>query len=200
MTQVLSKHPFIAGIAVAIGCTLVLGQMVMARAAILAQGTQLVLKPQPRDPRDFMRGDYVTFQYSINMADASAYVPSQPKAVKTGNKPVNGKVYVIINPDREGEPKVVKFSHQPLVPGAGQLMLIGRSVDAGSFVANPARSGPSLISFPDLERLYVPEGTGLDLERNQAGLRIVAAVDKAGNAQIRAIERDGKSLFQEPLY
>jgi uncharacterized membrane-anchored protein len=37
--------------------------MIESRAAILRDGTEIVLQVEPIDPRDLMRGDYVRLQY-----------------------------------------------------------------------------------------------------------------------------------------
>jgi uncharacterized membrane-anchored protein len=51
--------------------------MVLDRAGILREGTEITLQTRPVDPRDFLRGDYVQLRYDISSVtlDASAGTP-----------------------------------------------------------------------------------------------------------------------------
>src|SRR5262249_44149984 len=51
--------------------------MVIDRASILRQGTEITLNTRPVDPRDFLRGDYVQLRYQISTVrlDALAGTP-----------------------------------------------------------------------------------------------------------------------------
>jgi len=40
--------------------------MVVDRASILREGTEVTLQTRPVDPRDFLRGDYVVLSYDIS--------------------------------------------------------------------------------------------------------------------------------------
>jgi uncharacterized membrane-anchored protein len=53
-----------------------------------------------------------------------------------------------------------------------------------------------------IERYYVPEGEGRDLEqaRSDGQLSIAARVSDSGQAQIRRLFVDGKPVYEEPLY
>ena len=55
---------------------------------------------------------------------------------------------------------------------------------------------------PRIERYYVPEGEGRDIEsaRNDGRVSVAARVSTAGQASIRALMLDGKPLYEEPLY
>ena len=53
-----------------------------------------------------------------------------------------------------------------------------------------------------IERYYVPEGKGGDLENlaRDKKLAVVVAVDKGGNAAIKGLVADGKRVYEEPLF
>ena len=53
-----------------------------------------------------------------------------------------------------------------------------------------------------IERYYVPEGQGRDIEIGQRESRIsvVVAVDDSGTAVIKALRDEGRQLYEEPLY
>ncbi len=53
-----------------------------------------------------------------------------------------------------------------------------------------------------IERYYVPEGRGRAIEDSQRERRITAvvAVDPKGAPVIKALQEDGRQLYQEPLY
>ena len=44
--------------------------MVIDRVRILRTGTEVTLRTRPLDPRDFLRGDYVTLGYDISALPA----------------------------------------------------------------------------------------------------------------------------------
>src|ERR1700722_19874827 len=49
-----------------------LALMVGDRVRILRDGTEVTLRAQPVDPRDLLRGDYVTLSYNISQLPAGA--------------------------------------------------------------------------------------------------------------------------------
>ena len=66
MMEFLRAHKMAAAaLAALIQCGILLF-MIQSRASILQNGTEVVLKTEPVDPRDLLRGDYVTLGYSIS--------------------------------------------------------------------------------------------------------------------------------------
>ncbi|HEY5965599.1 MAG TPA: GDYXXLXY domain-containing protein, partial [Xanthobacteraceae bacterium] len=43
-----------------------IAMMVIDRASVLREGTEVLLQTRPVDPRDFLRGDYVVLSYDIS--------------------------------------------------------------------------------------------------------------------------------------
>ena len=58
--------------------------MVLDRAGVLREGTEVTLQTRPVDPRDFLRGDYVQLRYDISSvrpdASAGTQVPARKHA------------------------------------------------------------------------------------------------------------------------
>ena len=53
-----------------------------------------------------------------------------------------------------------------------------------------------------IERYYVPEGEGLEIEGelDEDNITAIIAVSKAGVPQIKALQNKGVKIYQEPLY
>lgn len=164
--------------------------MVIDRASILRQGTEVTLQPRPVDPRDFLRGDYVVLGYEI------ATVPAGPLR---GNLPMNREpyVYVKLAPKPDGFYGVVS-AHLDAVPLSGREVLIRGRVTNWRWCGNCE----NLTVRYGLEKFFVPEGEGRELEhaRNQGKLTIVAAVTPSGRAAIKRLLLDGKPVYDEPLF
>ena len=73
------RRLWIAAIIVAALQTAVLGYMVGERAWGLRSGVEVILKTAPVDPRDLLRGDYVTLNYDISRVPVSTLVGGPPK-------------------------------------------------------------------------------------------------------------------------
>jgi uncharacterized membrane-anchored protein len=165
---------------------------IAGRAAILRDGKEIVLLTQPVDPRDLMRGDYVTLGYGI-----SSIKRSDISGVPDG-EPAHPDIYVVVKRGTDGNWQFARASFQPLGDLAtGEVMLKGRA----RYVV-PAE--PSALVSVDygIERYYVPEGEGAKIEdgQRQQTIQAVIAVSAAGQGQIKALRENGKPLYQEPLY
>ena len=71
MMEFLRSHKMAAAaLAALVQCGILLF-MIQSRASILRNGREVVLKTEPVDPRDLLRGDYVTLGYSISSFPAT---------------------------------------------------------------------------------------------------------------------------------
>lgn len=159
------------------------------RASILRDGKDIVLLTQPVDPRDLMRGDYVTLGYGIS---------SIPRSEITGTPDGDhADIYVAVKPGADGNWQFSRASFQLIGDlAAGEVMMKGRTRYAVS-------QQPELVSVDyGIERYYIPEGEGarIEDEQRQQNIQAVIAVSPAGVAQIKALNENGKPLYQEPLY
>ena len=61
----------IAALVLAVAQIGFLSWFIVARAAVLRDGREVVLKVEPIDPRDLLRGDYVWLRYEVSSVPAS---------------------------------------------------------------------------------------------------------------------------------
>jgi uncharacterized membrane-anchored protein len=186
------KNTLLAAVLVAIGQSAVLFYIIESRASILRNGYEIVLKTEPVDPRDLMRGDFVTLNYSLSRLD--------PVVIKGPPPQYSGRnrVYIALVPGEGGQSTFSRASWQPLEGlKPEEVLLVGTTPDY--FL--PASSSQVPLTF-GIERYYVPEGEGKPLEQGvvEQSVEIVAAVNDKGDAQIKSIRLKGQTLYDEPLY
>ncbi|HLQ94229.1 MAG TPA: GDYXXLXY domain-containing protein [Xanthobacteraceae bacterium] len=180
--------------AVAIIQVALIAMMVVDRARVLRDGTEVTLATRPVDPRDFLRGDYVVLNYEISSLPAGTLkdTPSSGKGtvvyVKAEPK---GNVYAAVSVHKE-----------PVAVTGNEVLIRGRA-------SGGATCGPDNMSFCEdlrlrfgIESYFVPQGEGREIEnaRNQGKVTVVAAVTRAGRAVIKRLLIDGEPVYQEPLY
>jgi len=169
-----------------------LGSMILGRANILREGAEIWLTVEPVDPRDLLRGDYVVLGYPISRIE---------RALVTG--PAEGElkgrwIYVRLARGEDGNfsPVTAALDERP-----AQDRLENEIDLRGIVMREPGNDEPVPVAY-GIERYYVPEGEGRAIEdaMRQDRFEIVAAVDEAGSAQIRALLHDGQAIYREPLF
>ncbi len=172
-----------------------LGWIIAGRAAILRDGTEVLLKVEPVDPRDLLRGDYVRLGYEISTLPAKLVADLAPGQTTTPG----GRMLVRLKKDVDGYWRPVSaFLGAPAsAPGSDEADIAG--VISGGW----SLEGDATLS-PDygIERFYLPEGEGRAIETDMRvrpfGVRVALARD--GTPQIKALVDGDKTLFEEPLY
>jgi uncharacterized membrane-anchored protein len=166
--------------------------MVIDRVGILRSGSEVMLRTRPVDPRDFLRGDYVTLSYEI----------SDIPAGDLKGMPFRKDVFVILTPDAEGFYKAIAARTEP-VPVNAPDVLIRANADRYSYCST------AQLVFCDrlrltygIESYFVPQGEGRSIEqtRNQGKVAIVAAVTPTGRAAIKRLLVDRAPVYEEPLF
>jgi uncharacterized membrane-anchored protein len=164
--------------------------MVVDRARVLREGTEVTLQTRPVDPRDFLRGDYVVLSYDISTV---------PSGELKGKLPQNRQSYVFVKlaPKDDGFYASVSAHLDPVPVGDKEVLIRGRVTNS--------RWCDRCDNFDvryGLEKFFVPQGEGRELERarNQRKLSIVAAVTPSGRAAIKRLLLDGKPVYDEPLF
>jgi uncharacterized membrane-anchored protein len=189
----LRKYRVGAAILVALLQCGVLGWMIQSRAAILQNGMEIVLKTQPIDPRDLLRGDFVTLGYDLSS------IPESEIAGDPGAFYAEGShLYVVLTKNADGFWQRSRASAEPATDLKNEEVLLrGRS----QYGFSPKGTGSVHVRY-GIERYYVPEGEGREIETAQQEKRIdvVIMVDNNGKAQIRALRDNGVPLYEEPLY
>jgi uncharacterized membrane-anchored protein len=193
MTGFLRRHLFTTAILVALIQCGVLVWMIQDRASILRNGTEIVLKTEPVDPRDLLRGDYATLGYELSKIPASE-ITGYPGASYTGGS----VVFVVLKKGADDHWVKSRVSAEPVDDlRDGEVLLKGRA----RYTFRPQNVETVRVDY-GIERFYVPEGKGRLIEDAQRQKRInaVVMVDKKGRAQIKALRDNGVLLYEEPLY
>ena len=170
--------------------------IIQSRATILRSGQEVLLKVEPVDPRDLLRGDYVRLGYEISNIPASLV----RNAAADDTSTEAGDVYVRLKRQDDGYWRAVSASlYRPsgVEPGPGEVDLRGM-IGAGW---NLAAATPISVDF-GIERYYLPEGEGLAIERDMRvrPFGVLVAVADDGTPQIKALMDGNERLFEEPLY
>ena len=160
--------------------------IIIFKLSVLTGGTEILLKIVPVDPRDLLRGDYVTFQYDISNID-SYYAYANNTQITNGDA-----VYVIL---RQGGKYWSAQNVQKTKPTGNELFVKGvvRSggieSQAGSF---QDFSASRLNIVYGIEQYFIPEGTGQNFSfwNKEAAARV--AVDDNGNAVLKQLYVDDK--------
>lgn len=176
------KTKFILAITLQI---LIIFGIIIFKTGVLTGGRKVLLKIEPVDPRDPLRGDYVTFQYNISELDSYLF---DNKQVRNGDT-----VYVIL---RKGKKYWTAQNVQKTKPSSkNQIFIKGRVESQKEFYpANfflPQRLGTIHIIY-GIEEYYIPEGKGqvFSFWNKEAVAKV--SVDKSGNAVLKQIYVDNK--------
>jgi len=173
-----------------------LSWIIASRAAILRNGQVVLLKVEPVDPRDLLRGDYVRLGYEIG----SVPVKLLRKVPADGSVTQDGPVFVRLGKDGDGywrARSAALGAPSPSPPAQGEVDIRG-DVSGGQSLGSDA----SLRVQYGIDRFYVPEGEGRAIEADirERSFGILVAVASDGTPQIKAL-MDGKTtLYEEPLY
>jgi uncharacterized membrane-anchored protein len=174
---------------------LAIGWMVFDRVQILRNGREVQLQTRAVDPRDFLRGDYVTLSYEIATVDAGALKD-------TAAPSRHPHVFVRVAPRADGTFGVLGVSLAPIAASAPEAVLRGR-VSYGANCGSESRQFCATLTVGyGIDRYFVPQGEGREIEkaRDQRKLIVVAAVTPDGRAAIKRLLIDGKSVYDEPLF
>ncbi|SFQ21422.1 GDYXXLXY domain-containing protein [Hymenobacter arizonensis] len=153
--------------------------------ATSALGQSVILTTTPIDPRDLLYGDFVRLRYTISEAPMAlwrdaASAPSRRQAV-----------FVLLAPGPDSVSTAVGV--YPKAPKAGPNQAVLRG-----WVTNVYRKSFALRF--NLERYYVPEGSGLRLEKagRQRPLKVRVSIAPWGQARIAKVEETPKAPKPRP--
>lgn len=161
--------------------------IILFKIVILAGGTEILLKIEPVDPRDPLRGDYITFQYQISHIDTHL-LDDQVKN--------NDTVYVLL---KDTGKYWVASRIKKSKPVSKEVFLRGKIASGGLSREKelfPSRSsGVSRITVVyGIEEYYIPENKGarLNLGRGENEIYAKVAVDDDGKAVLKQVYVDNK--------
>ncbi|HEX8329165.1 MAG TPA: GDYXXLXY domain-containing protein [Hymenobacter sp.] len=148
--------------------------------ATAALGEHVVLATTPIDPRDLLYGDFVRLRYTIGENPLSLWRGAEPPRRRQG-------VFMLLAPGADSLSVPVGVYDRAPRPGPNQAVL-------RAWVTNVYRNSFALRF--NLERYYVPEGSGLRLEKASRlhPLRVHVSIAPWGQARIARVEepRRGK--------
>ncbi|MBW7477218.1 GDYXXLXY domain-containing protein [Paenibacillus oenotherae] len=135
---------------------------------LLRTGDSIKLELAPIDPRSLLQGDYVTLNYSIS---------TLPQSVASGleSRGSRQKLKVVLAPDAKGV-HVFKRLYQE-----------GETLASDEIVLNGTTSGWGPVYY-GIETYFVPEGTGLEVERSARFAYI--RVSANGNALLERLTKE----------
>ncbi len=184
-----------AALLVAIGQIGVLGWMIQGRASILRDGRDVLLQVRPVDPRDLLRGDYVTLSYDISQLPITIF--EAPPPGEGVERPYT--VYVRLAAAKDGlfQAVAARYGAPPsAAPAEGEVDIRGLAWGPWSAITSPMG-----VTY-GLERFYLPEGEGLAIETDmrERPFRVRAAVAEDGAAVIRQFLDGETPVYDEPWY
>ena len=168
-----------------------LGWMIADRAMLLVGGEEVRLAVVPIDPRDLLRGDYVVLSYEISRLNAAEL--DGDTGFESGNT-----VYVKVEP-KGAEWRAVAIYRQEPSDGTALRGTVERSAVDGGCSGDDCRM---LTVEYGLERFFVPEGAGRELEslRNDQRMSVDVAVASNGRSALKRLLVDGEVRYEESLY
>ncbi|CDX12239.1 conserved hypothetical protein [Mesorhizobium sp. ORS 3324] len=173
-----------------------LGWIIAGRAAILRNGKEVLLKVQPVDPRDLLRGDYISVNNSISRIPVKL-IANIPQG-KFSSDDTSIVVRLKKGADNYWLPTAAWFGQAPVPAGADEADIAGHVAEGWGLRDPEATIAPEY----GIDRFYVPEGEGMaiqtDMRARPFGIKL--ALSANGTPQIKALMDGDKTLFEEPLY
>lgn len=172
------------------------GKIVFDRVSLLRNGREIALPIVPVDPRDLFRGDYVTLGYPMSQIK----IADLPAGASFKELAAGRTAYVTLHQgaDQAWAPVAVA----PAYPAAAaDADVVVRGVVTNLW--NTQESGGDRIFLRyGLERYFVPEGTGRELEEKvrDKTMQAIVAVGADGEAAIKGLLIGGERREDAPLF
>ena len=164
-----ANRTILAALVVALAQIGFLGWIIAGRAAVLRDGREITLKVEPVDPRDLLRGDYVSLYYEISRIPVSQITNLPQEAYLSAESPLYVRV-------KKGGRRLLASGFGDLdapleaAPGADEADI--RGIVGAGWDLSP---GTSLDPDYGIERFYLPEGEGMESSRTCASGRSACA-------------------------
>lgn len=175
------------GIIIAVQVSVIL-LLILSKFLILSGGTSVFLRIEPVDPRDPLRGDYVTFQYTgLSVVGRYKFDFSQNRTFQKGDI-----VYVPLE-------KVFGSDYYGLASGSilknkpEDGLFIKGILDSDSVLSNGNYLYPTNSNIIyGIEEYFIPEGSGQLRDFSLSEIFAKVSIDDNGNAVISQIYIDNK--------
>lgn len=161
--------------------------MIIFKLAILTGGTEVILKIEPVDPRDPLRGDYVTFQYDISNIGSHLLL---------GASVQNGQTVYVVLKDQVGREYWIASEVSKSKPSDNSVFIKGvvrrGGMRTGERLDTKRSRGSTLNIVYGIEEYFIPEGAGRDFNffNKQALAKVM--LDENGNAVLKQLFVDGQ--------
>jgi uncharacterized membrane-anchored protein len=172
--------------------TALLAWLIVNRALLLENGKEIRLAVVPVDPRDFLRGDYVVLSYDISRLTTDEVEGDDDFAYYE-------TIYVSLQEAPAGWAATSLHRDEP----TNGVYLRGTVENAFTRdtckIASPCEE---LQIVYDIERFFVPEGKGRELEtlRNDQRMSVDVAVAGDGRAALKRLLVDGEVRYEESFF
>jgi uncharacterized membrane-anchored protein len=169
-----------------------LAWIIADRALLLARGAEIRLAVVPVDPRDLLRGDYVVLSYPISRLDAGRL---------GGDDVFNIGQPVFVALRKEGDGWAADAIYEKRPSGAFGIAGVVNDINTGTGKCGTEDCLAFSVGY-NLEKFFVPEGQGRELEklRNGRRLEVDVAVGSNGHAALKRLLVDGTPAFQETFF
>ncbi|MDX8492612.1 GDYXXLXY domain-containing protein [Mesorhizobium sp. VK22B] len=173
-----------------------LSWIIAGRAATLRNGKEVLLKIEPVDPRDLLRGDYIAIGNNISRIPVKLIANIPPG--KFSSDDTSLVVRLKKGTDGYWQPTAAWFGQAPAPAGPDEADIRGHVAEGWDL------RSPDVTIAPEygIERFYLPEGEGMAIQNDMRvrpfGIKL--ALSANGTAQIKALMDGDKTLFEEPLY
>ena len=174
---------------VALILTSALVWMVAGRIMLLKNGTEVVLKTVPVDPRSLFRGHYTRLNYDISRI---AFDKNASTSLHKWRR--YDRIYVVLEKAEDGFWGAAHYGDKKPALSAGQVMIAGYVRNNYSQILR-VRYG--------IEKYFAPKQEALRLEkitRKETPLGVIVRISENGEAAISGLMIDGKKVYDEPLF
>ena len=160
--------------------------IVVFKVSILSEGNDVLLRIVPVDPRDWLRGDYVTFSYDIS--SLSSYYANRQ------NLASGDTIYVVL---RQGNKYATVSRVQKEKPSEKEIFIKGKIASGGVSPSNDDLmdeefNNRQLRVIYGIEQYFIPEGSGQNFNFPDKTAAAQVFLDSNGNAVLKRIYIDDK--------
>jgi len=168
---------------------MIIGSLVLTHYTTTVTGRPVVLKLAPVDPRDPLRGDYLTFRYDISRLRSDLFLDPSTGSAST---PTKGET-VFVPLMREGTYWVAVPGVSSRLPGPGGDAASGYYPPDAVFIKGAVTEivGSEVHVTYGIEEYFVPEGKAASFPPNKQGSALVV-VGKDGKPLIKQVFVEGR--------
>lgn len=152
----------------------VIFSIIIFKMAVLTGGTEVLLRIEPVDPRDPLRGDHLTFAYKISNIDSYLFSYSPVRDGDTVYVPLEqrGQYWIAVGGVKKTKPA-----------DEGKIFIKGKVSSS---------RGSRIHIIYGIEDYFIPEGSGQGFTFWRQEVAAKISIDENGNAVLKQIYVDNK--------